>query len=202
MKVGNAPVDLGAIELDPVEMMFCQYLPVRMPSSDFRFPANVQTLRRLLPFVAWGEQSYVYLTVKNLYVSALARGRPGWHLDGFGTDDTNYIWYDSAPTEFCVQSFDISDDCDASARELTAQANGKNIRTYAPKHLLRLTPQVVHRVSTDRSEGYRCFVKISVSNDRYDLRGNAHNYLFDYDWSMSARDATRNHPAARMKAAP
>lgn len=194
MIVGDAPVDLGPLDIAPVEMMFCQYLPVRMPGSDFRFPANVMPFRKLLPFIAWSEESYVYLTVKNLFVNTHSAGRPGWHLDGFGTDDRNYIWYDGMPTEFCIQSFSVSTDHEFSIKEMTRQAEKKNIRTYPDKHLLALSPRVVHRVSTWPDEGYRCFAKISVSRHRYNLIGNARNYLFDYDWPLSPRGPVRNHP--------
>lgn len=32
-------------------------------------------------------------------------------------------------------------------------------------------------------------------NNRYNLAGNSHNYLFDYKWDMHPRAKTRNDPA-------
>lgn len=40
----------------------------------------------------------------------------------------------------------------------------------------------------------RQYVKISLSDHRYNLENNSHNYLFDYDWPMFGREATRNDP--------
>lgn len=199
MKVGDAPVDLGPLDIACGEFMFVQYMPVVMPGQGVRIPESLKPFTDMVYRAHWFDWHYVYLTVKNLYVTRDSRGRPGWHLDGFQTNDVNYVWYTSNPTEFCVQDFDIADDCDLSVRHMTSQAMEANVRTYPCRHLLRLDPKVVHRVSRSPIEGYRCFAKVSVSRDRYDLAGNAHNYLFDYDWKLSPRDQSRNHPAARMK---
>ena len=45
----------------------------------------------------------------------------------------------------------------------------------------------IHRVSVDKREGFRTFIKITVSKNQFRLKGNAHNYLFDYDWEMIPR---------------
>ncbi len=74
------------------------------------------------------------------------------------------------------------------------QARSENIRTYPVNTLLRLDQYVIHRVAPNAAPGYRAFVKISVSKARYNLKGNAHNYLLNYEWEMHSRDATRNHP--------
>ncbi|MBZ5864318.1 hypothetical protein LAG72_24625, partial [Escherichia coli] len=49
------------------------------------------------------QDSFVYLSVKILHVTPDAPGnRPGWHSDGFLTNDLNYIWADRNPTEFFI----------------------------------------------------------------------------------------------------
>jgi hypothetical protein len=40
----------------------------------------------------------------------------------------------------------------------------------------------------------RAFLKVSISKDKYDLIGNSHNYLLDYDWQMKERKQERNIP--------
>lgn len=40
----------------------------------------------------------------------------------------------------------------------------------------------------------RTFVKVSISRDKYDLIGNSHNHLLQYDWPMRPRALTRNPP--------
>jgi hypothetical protein len=43
--------------------------------------------------------------------------------------------------------------------------------------------------------GMRSFLKISLSHQKYNLVGNSHNYLFDYNWDLHDRDTLRNDPA-------
>jgi hypothetical protein len=196
MRYGNAPTVVGFIDLPPIEMMFVQYMPVAMPGTDLHLPRHVAALEPLFYPVHVEPDQYIYLTAKHLYVTPENMGnRPGWHSDGFGTDDVNYIWSDSAPTEFCVQPFDLSDDCDESMAQMEAQARSWNIRRYPDKTLLRLDSSVIHRVNPSAAPGYRTFIKISVSRHRYNLQGNAHNYMFDYDWPMLPREEKRNHPS-------
>jgi hypothetical protein len=200
MIAGSAPHVIGTFDIDPSEMMFIQYMPVWIPEPGLRIPAHVECFFPLIEAVMHRElrklpTHYLYLTAKHLYVTPENMGnRPGWHSDGFGTDDVNYIWSDSAPTEFCIQAFDLSDDCDASIAQMETQAREENVTIYPAKSLLRLDPSVIHRVPINAAPGYRTFVKISVSESKYNLQGNAHNYLFDYDWEMQSREEKRNHP--------
>lgn len=195
----HEPIVLGECEIDCRELMFVQYMPIGMPGEAYRLPQNLMCFLPLLEAIpSWRIDpfNYVYLTAKRLFVGPNCLGnRPGWHTDGFGTDDINYIWSDTLPTEFCVnQHFDLSDDHDLSLVQMAQQARPENIKTYEPGSLLKLDSSVVHRCAVPVSDGYRTFVKISVSRERYNLIGNAHNYLFDYDWPMCQRQATRNHP--------
>jgi hypothetical protein len=169
-----------------------------MEDSIIRIPKNLEWYRPLVNAIPMFESTsswnYVYLTAKHLYVTPENLGnRPGWHSEGFGSNDINYIWSDSYPTEFCVQPFDLSDHHELSMIQMSVQANITNIKTYGEKTLLRLDPSVIHRVPENASSGYRTFVKISCSDSKYNLKGNAHNYLFDYDWEMFERDDSRNH---------
>jgi hypothetical protein len=195
----HEPFVLGQYEIDCHELMFVQYMPIAMPGRSFRLPPNLMCFMPLLEAIQVGEIDpfdYVYLTAKRLFVGPNCLGnRPGWHTDGFGTDDINYIWSDALPTEFCVnQHFDLCDDHEVSMRQMEEQASPANIKTYPAGSLLKLDSTVVHRCAQPATEGYRTFVKISASRDRYNLTGNAHNYLFDYDWPMVERKASRNHP--------
>jgi hypothetical protein len=195
----HEPFVLGSYEIDCRELMFVQYMPLAMPYQSPRIPPNLRCFLPLVEAVVnLGRRgnTYIYLTAKRLFVGPNCLGnRPGWHTDGFGTDDINYIWCDSLPTEFCVnQHFNLSDAHEASMRQMEDQAKPENIKTYPVGSLLRLDSAVVHRCARPVTEGYRTFVKISVSRERYNLVGNAHNYLFDYDWPMVERQAGRNHP--------
>lgn len=191
-----APIVHARIRLDVQEMMFVQYMPVKLPFTSIRLPDHLKCFAPMFNFVAWTQEDFVYLTAKRMYVSPERPfNRPGWHADGFGTNDVNYIWCDSAPTEFCVQQFDLSDDCDESMAQMQAQARPENICAYGANWVLELNSRVVHRPMLNPPVGIRTFAKISVSRDRYDLAGNAHNHLFDYDWPMKKRRIARNHPS-------
>jgi hypothetical protein len=141
------------------------------------------------------EQRYIYITAKNIYATPDNVGnRAGYHSDGFSTDDINYIWTDKYPTVFCIQDFDISDDCALSMHQMEDQADKDNEIIYPVNTLLKLDQGVIHRTPTIREGGMRTFVKISVSKEKYNLIGNSHNHLIDYNWEMYDRNKTRNHP--------
>lgn len=198
MIAGCAPIRIGEISLATPEMMFVQYLPVHIPGVGTAVPPN---LRPFLPLVELAMRDktpaqYVYLSAKHLYVDPdRCFNRPGWHTDGFGTDDINYIWSSRGETEFCVQWFDLSDDCDESMAQMESQARAENIATYGERMVLKLDNTVVHRAPVRISAGLRMFAKVSISHDLYNLEGNAHNHLLKYDWQMVPRREARNHPA-------
>lgn len=174
------------------------YLPIRMRGSDvIKIPPRLDIFRPLIKRVANIEprDTYLYITAKHLYVTPGNPGnRPGWHSDGFLTSDVNYIWYDSLPTVFCVQGFDVTPEHGVSMRQFEEQVRAENFVTFPPGNLLRLTQAHIHRTPDFDKGQVRTFVKITSSVDRYNLEGNSHNYMFDYDWKMFPREEVRNHP--------
>ncbi|MGK2908552.1 MAG: hypothetical protein ACSLE1_01910 [Sphingobium sp.] len=201
MIYGSLPQDLGLIDLSPVEMMFWMYCPISTPQEGIRLPDNLRSFEPLVAAVHnydWDHftERYVYLTAKTLWVSGDFIGnRPGWHSDGFGTNDVNYIWYDRAPTEFFEDGFQLPEDCSDAMAQMEDRANGKSIVTYPAKHLLRLTPHVIHRSPVGFEPGMRTFVKVSVSKDRYNLEGNSVNHKLSERWPLLPRQVERNHTA-------
>jgi hypothetical protein len=207
MEYGAAPVNLGMIDLKPIEHMLYLYLPVCMPGPNignrWQVPERLAFTRPLLSAV-WVDcckslpdfiDHYVYLTVKTMWVTPSCPGnRPGWHADGFGSGgDLNFIWHDMNPTEFAVQKFrEVSDDDFQCLQDLSYQVDPDCIVVYPNRTLLRLDERVVHRVSPNPKEGLRTFIKVSVSKHKYNLKGNSHNYLIDYDWEMHDRVQVRN----------
>jgi len=206
---GALPVDLGLIDIAPVEMMFWLYCPIKLPGSDFfTLPPNLKqygpialaVMEDVLSLRRWREH-YVYITAKTLFVTPDNPGnRPGWHSDGFMTDDLNYIWADANPTLFwaCEPRVAFTADHGASLAEMQAVAEGDVFghRTYPDKHLLRLDQTVIHRVNDVKSPGVRTFVKVSVSRHRYDLAGNSINHELRTDFAYQPRQADRNAPAS------
>jgi hypothetical protein len=202
------------------EYMHYLYLPVMMPDHDgVRLPENVAFAEGLVRDVAHAEgieinspDRYIYLTARRGYASpGSPLNRPGWHADGFGSDDLNYIWSDAYPTRFAIGEFvDISTDHILSALQFEQQVEMGQRRAAHPDGLdvavgvvdgrphavYRLDPSVVHATPIiPPPGGNRSFLKLSVSPNMYNLEGNSHNYRFDYDWKMWSRDEVRNDPA-------
>lgn len=201
MIYGALPDDLGLVDLSPVEMMFWLYCPISTPSEATTLPDNLVQFRPIIDRVIADDpdrycDSYVYLTAKTLWVSGDYIGnRPGWHSDGFGTDDVNYIWYDRVPTEFIKASFTLPADCADAMAEMAFEASMAAPYSFPDKHLLRLTPAVIHRSPVGFEAGLRTFVKVSISSERYNLEGNSVNHLLTERWPLLPRFAERNHPA-------
>lgn len=215
---GEAAVDLGDVRLDWQEFMHYLYLPVKMPRTGFRFPERLEFLRHAAGDALVNAATdpglrdpYVYITARRGYATpGNPLNRPGWHCDDFGGEDLNYIWTDVFPTRVLrsEQPLELPEDDEESMRRMDYIASFTTIGARCPNtpptwieevplgHLVRLSPLVVHNTPEIPEEGgMRSFLKISVSNHRYNLAGNSHNYLFDYDWPMVDRIEMRNQPA-------
>lgn len=198
---GNKPEDMGLVDLNPTEMMFWLYCPIKAPQTSYIIPPNLRSYYSLLNKIKEDvSNKYVYLTAKTLYVENTYSGnRPGWHSDGFGTDDVNYIWYDNNPTEFTdgKLKYNLPEDCKDAMNQMEINANNSNIVTYPNKHLLRLDQSVIHRAPNYVKAGIRTFVKISISNDKYNLIGNSINHKLPIKMNMVKRNTDRNHPTCK-----
>lgn len=200
MKYGNLPKDLGLIDLSPKEMMFWMYCPIKHPGAwNVSLPENLKQFVDIVLAARddcrdrWGE-SYIYLTAKTLWVSGDYIGnRPGWHSDGFGSNDLNYIWCDRAPTEFVAGSWTFVDDHNESLNQMEDAAQACAPISYPDKHLLALDPSVIHRSPVGFAPGMRTFVKVSVSDNKYNLEGNSVNHLLP-SFQLKPREKERNHP--------
>lgn len=211
MKYGQAPKVLKIYRQDVKEMMFYMYLPIQMKGIRHLYiPPRLEFLRRMILdcIVDHGKMSginntidsYIYLTFKHMYVTPDNLGnRAGWHSDGIGSDDINYIWTDKFPTVFSLQDFDLSDDCNKSMTQMTAQAIPDNNVDYEENTLLRLDQYNIHRTPIIKEGGMRSFFKLSISKEKYNLKGNSHNYMIDYNWKMYDRSEVRNHPINKEK---
>ena len=202
LNYGIEPKVIGVSNIKLNEYMFYVYLPIKMPQNNIRIEPRLEPLRDLI-YQGIGNEpdlvdKYVYLTVRNQFVpKGLSHNRPGWHSDGFGSNDVNYIFYSNTPTEFCIKQYkDISTDDVISLKQFEEQSSEDCIVCYPNNTLLRLTPEHIHRVGYKHEDGNRLFIKISISDKKYALAGNSHNYEFEYDWSneMKNRELYRNTP--------
>lgn len=199
---GDEPVFLGYYDLAFTEVMHWMYLPVVWRGqAELRLPPNVEFLRPMIQrcmddrHLWWRRDAYVYLTARHGWATPENPiNRPGWHTDGFGSNDINYIWADVHGTRFAVHPFErISRDHIMSMRQFEAQATTTMLGD--DQALYRLNQFVVHQTPIIPPPGcWRSFVKVSISPFKYNLAGNSHNHLFDYDWEMLSRDEVRNDP--------
>lgn len=203
---GDPPTNLGEFIVPSGELFLYQYLPIKLAgAAEMKLEPRLEQfteiigrvccdyvgMRGLNAFMA----SYVYLTAKRMFVKpGKGFNRQGWHSDGFGTDDLNYVWCDSFPTVFNSGPFSLSADDAQSLADMEEQANPANSFTFPANTLLRLDQYSIHAVAEIDRVGVRTFIKISISPDRYDLLGNTHNYLLDYSWPMRERSKERNTP--------
>lgn len=203
MTYGKLPRNLGRFDIHCTESMLYQDMPIKLAGQAWaslgrrlrRFEPLVDAIHNSMRHHEWVDR-YVYLTAKHTYVGPGASpNRPGWHSDGFLSDDVSYLWFDSVPTIANLSQFQLTEDHAISLREMSDQADPLNDVALPCFHLLRLDPSVIHRVGDVQRPGMRTFVKIVVSDRQYNRQGNTHNYALDYDWPMQPRSAERNDPS-------
>lgn len=199
------PKNLGIFECNVQEFFSYTYLPIKLlggaePVIEERLKVfNNLIGRACCDFIgSFGldsyVNSYVYLTAKHQYQrEGNGFNRPGWHSDGFGTNDISYIWSNRQPTIFNSGSFFLSNDDVLSMKEMEEQAQPENNYSFDNNSLLRMDQFSIHRVAKYEG-GNRAFVKICFSPDIYNLKGNSINYLLDYQWNYEERLKTRNIP--------
>lgn len=204
-KYGDLPSIIGHVSTNFNEMCFYQYLPIKLPFGDITYEPRLHNLSPIIGDIIgdilssytymFYKESYIYLTVKNMFcIPGISFNRPGYHSDGFMTKDINYIWSDKFPTVFNASNFNLSQDDRLSLLEMQEQGNPEKDVTYPNGSILKLSQYNIHKCGEITEAAMRCFVKISVSKDKYDLEGNSRNYLLDYLWDMKPRKQERNIP--------
>lgn len=203
----HLPKDIGEFRLTTDEVMYYLYLPIKWPGSlpcyipDERLGFINPLLHAIRADMGVDEfiNHHVYLTIKRQYVGAgSTANRPGWHCDGWGSDDINYIWYDDVPTIFTEFPLkwapEDHNECLEHLEDFGSHFE-KARTTYPTHHLLRLDSGVIHRVETNvPQQVMRTFVKITISKERFNLLGNSRNPLLPDKGKFIPRDDSRNHP--------
>lgn len=218
-RFGEEPVRVGQWSGKPfTELMHWLYLPIHLPGTD-SFEGRLITVPQTLTAQdiddivhialcdyednvgSWLDK-YVYVTARRGFATPdNPLNRVGWHTDGFGTSDTNYIWSDRCPTRWLnADGFGLgdvpTDHIDSQTYFETIAQHYDGIEEMLPRIVYRLSPYVVHCTPNIPAPGaMRSWVKVSISEHRYNLVGNSHNWDLDYDWDMIDRDVLRNDPA-------
>lgn len=206
VKYGNLPEIVGRIDLPTDEMMFWLYCPVSVPGDSNNYiPVNLIQYSDILGIVEedLGEDvyksKYIYLTVKTTHINkGEYPNRPGWHSDGFMTNDINYVWVSGIPTEYV--SFDgrlvsFPTDHEQSMLNMEGVCPFGDTCKYPSGLLLKLDESVLHRPTEADNSGMRTFIKVSVSDHKYEHIGNSVNHMLtDVINPFKVRNVTRNCP--------
>lgn len=203
MIYGKLPLFLGTVDCELREVMYYLYLPIKMDGPDIRMPENLHCVRSIVDLCISHCDMY-HLDYKYMYISARKGwaspdnplNRPGWHCDGFGTNDLNFVWWDGPGTRFANQRFEgIVSDHNRSMTQFNEQVIEDRVHTYPPHGVYVIDPFVVHATPIIQPPGcMRQYIKVSMSNHQYNLENNSHNYLFNYQWHLHSRDTLRNDP--------
>lgn len=206
-RYGELPTFLGSAQVDCKEMLFYQYLPIKLVGNhEILREKRLECFDELIGASCCdyiGEfgldnymQSYVYLTAKHMYqMPGCSYNREGWHSDGFMTDDINYLWSNNNGCTFNDGQFNLTQDHYLSMIEMEQQADHRYNGRVGDNELVRLDQFNIHKVSEILDPCIRTFFKLSISKDKYNLIGNSKNYLLNYDWEMKPRQVDRNHPS-------
>jgi hypothetical protein len=198
------PLNLGGFEIDLPEVMYFLYLPVMMygDRKDIRLPPPVKVCRRMVSTAiefcrGTGRfYRYAYLSARKGWATPdNPLNRPGWHCDGFGTEDMNFVWWTGPGTRFAVQQFQVEKNHLTSLDQFEQQIDHQSVITPEARRLYAISPSVVHATPIIAAPGcMRQYIKVSLSNERYNLEDNSKNWMFDYDWPTHPRSIIRNDP--------
>lgn len=206
-RYGELPTFLDKVMVKCEEMMFYQYLPIKLQGEiEITREHRISIFDELIGkctcdyIGVYGLDnyinSYIYITAKHMYqLPGCSFNREGWHCDGFMTDDINYIWSNVNGFTFNNGIFNLSKDHNLSIEEMEDQNDFRFNGIVEDNELVRLDQYNIHKVSEILDPCLRTFVKISISKDKYNLIGNSINVMLDYDWGMRKRDSIRNHPS-------
>lgn len=208
--IGSAPVRISSFKFDLPEVMYYLYLPVVMGREWRRIemPHNIHCLYSMVVSARNFANEHYNWDPKYAYISARKGwatkdnplNRPGWHIDGYGSSDLNFVWWAGDGTRFAIQEFkDVSPDHTRSLEQFEEQVDLSKVETPEAKTLYLIDQSVVHATPDIVTPHMRQYVKISFSEHEYALENNSHNYAFQYNWKMQGREEIRNDPYKAQK---
>lgn len=141
---------------------------------------------------------YCYLTIKKMYVQPNSFGnREGFHIDGFLSDQENFIWSDceATPTEVSIGKFELSNNHETSLTEMMVQASYNFTEQLKSFNLYDMNQSIVHRPTKNLNNEaiLRTFIKVTYSKELFNCVGNAWNYKLPHIKPSVARNQNRNH---------
>ena len=210
MLVARAPLRIGSIDDKktfggPVASVL--NLPIKMPGSGFKIPAELEPMREFLQKIIDYEASvnprmeefYAYLTVDHGEVKkGDTHRRPGIHIDGVQGSrypekmppEHTYSASDAVGTVFYAQPFDlrhVDPDRDYIHGELERQADESKAVKTADFGIYHWDSYSAHRADVAEKDTPRTFVRVEFSKKVYDSVGDSVNPLFNYAWPRVSR---------------
>lgn len=205
----NLPKGIHALfEVDNLEYCSVVYMCIKQAGcSEYQVPDNLRNLvnellssvYKLRPSLYTDDWTkYCYITVKRQFIQPQSfPNRYGWHIDGFKSDQENFIWCDSIPTEVSTGKFILTNDHDISLEEMLDQARDSRhfVHTLQTHTLYYLDQECVHNVSKNKLDKavLRTFIKLTFSTELFNCIGNAWNYKLPHIKPTTYRKEIRNH---------
>lgn len=189
------------LNYDALEFCNFTYMCVKEPYGDIRVPENlVNIIKPVLKEVMKSKhihaEDYLYISVKKSHVAPYTTAmRSGFHVDGFLSEDRNWILSDSLPTKVALGGFSVDADHEQSLEQFAVQARYKEHVQLKPHTLYFLDHECVHAPSLNpRPETVvRTFIKVVASKELFNGYGNAWNYLLPHIKPTAKRGSSRNH---------
>lgn len=185
----------------------CLDMPIKMPGSEYRLPAELKSWAPEVAMAAGYEHShnrsvddfYAYLTIDQKPVEAGSTQRKaGLHVDGYQgarispkvACDRSYIVTSNTPPALYNQPFKVEDIDDSDHNIFHAfdgLAHPSSMIIPEPLQMIFMDCYTVHGVRQG-APGPRTFFRLTYSVRQFDRLGNSHNNCFDYEWEMVKRD--------------
>lgn len=210
MKIQSVIPKGVALELDSDGLEYCNavYMCIKEAGeTHYAIPDNLSSIvYKVLDGVYQLDHNiddwkkYCYLTIKKMYVQPNTSGnRDGWHIDGFLSDQDNFIWSDcdATPTQVSVGGFNLTPNHEDSLEEMLVQASqgGHFTHNLESGILYQMGQNIVHRPSRNNTHKavLRTFIKLTFSSELFNCVGNAWNYKLPHIKPTAKRAETRNH---------
>lgn len=197
----SAPYDVSNLEFCNIVYMCIK----QINASEYHIPSNLESLVNTVisdvhslseDIYENDHRYYCYLTIKKMYVQPNSMGnRDGWHIDGFGSDQHNFIWCDDLPTQVSIGKYVLTNDHNISLGEMAVQGSYRGYTNLLNNMLYEMDQQCVHRptINNGADAVLRTFIKLTYSKDLFNCIGNAWNYKLPDIIPSKQRLDCRNH---------
>lgn len=204
--------DVDNINLNVLRLMIrdnSQDSPVRIPEQllplkDFILD-NINYHRQ---FYSINQNAFIYITVRSCnYNELFYKNSATWHIDGFQGAriqrhiiEQNAFWSNCAPTDFLIQPF-FCESLNPAKHDINnffnKNAQDKFLVKTNAKSIYFVNPYNIHRVSHEKFEGKRVFVRLNFSPVLIEDSTNTINPYFtnfSFEDRRDVRDFLRDYP--------